>query len=288
MADKKKGNAKASALFQRALQKPWRLAWIGTIATILAGVVGFSDNAQHILREFNGPDVVLTIIPQGTSDTYGKPDLLNEYRFDKTRGATHVETEEDVRALFDSRPLSVGKLSCHHEDNSQPTSHDYYELNIGIQNLGWQTAKDYSIAITFSGQTKPDPGVRIALVESDGLDISYLYQQKSKTKIEVPSCIKEDVSDEQNNKREQHQEIVSNLARKVYKQVGLTRDVVILRGNLEAQEFQTVNLLVKIPSHLKKFAVIYNVECANCQWFYRTESFAQIVQPSVNPRVPVQ
>ena len=156
----------ALALLQKRRRKGWFLAAIGTIVTIAVSTDRFWDVLQHIRREMSGPDVIVTVIPFAKSQTYGKPHLLYEFRFDDASRATGVDKEEDLKILFTSRSILLNKFSCDREAGASPFPTDFHELNIGIQNRGWQTAKDYTITITFSGEISPDPGVRIAWGEA--------------------------------------------------------------------------------------------------------------------------
>jgi hypothetical protein len=67
------------------------------------------------------------------------------------------------------------------------------------------------------------------------------------------------------------------LTRDTYQTLGLTRDLLILSGSLEARLFQAATVLIAVPVGRRKFATVFHVECSNCSWFYKTNSFAQIV-----------
>ena len=79
-------------------------------------------------------------------------------------------------------------------------------------------------------------------------------------------------------KEDETQIAIPELMRETYKELGLTRDMVILKGTLEAQLFQVAVLLVAVPAESSNFAVVFNIDCSNCKWAYRTTSYAQIIQ----------
>lgn len=248
-----------------------------SLLPLVGASVAFKDNILHVVRERYGPIVIVSAIPRPLPDIrgIGKRSLLYEFEFNDIN-ATRLYGDEDVAKLFLSRPISIARCHCSGKTTTPRTR--MYKMSVGIQNKGSQIAKDYSLAIAFSGREdiKTDPGVRIAQVSTDALEVNYLYQQAQGCKL--PKCVRDDaVQGKAAEKKSPSPEPISKLARQTYKEIGLTRDVVILKGSLEAHMFQTVDLLIDVPSGVDRLAILYYVECANCRWFYRTESFGQLI-----------
>ena len=70
---------------------------------------------------------------------------------------------------------------------------------------------------------------------------------------------------------------IPQLTRDTYQALGLTRDLIILDGTLEAHLFQAATLLIAAPESLNQFATVFHVECENCSFFYKTISYGEVV-----------
>lgn len=257
---------------------PQQRAWIGGaigLGIIVVGVIwNFRGDFLHGVKEFYGPDVVVSVLPANADlDAFGERDLLYEFIFTKEKMSVPLRDSNAVEGLMTTGvPISINRFTCKGKD--QLPSSDLYALSVLVQNRGHQTANDYKLVITFSGQDKNhrDPGVRIAHAESDALKVDYLYQQEPD--IPLPQCVTATIEQAGDAKTEKP----SALARMTYQELGLTRDLVIVKGTLEAHLFQIVDLLIKVPATTKKFAILYHVECNSCRFFYRTSSYGQVVQ----------
>ena len=277
-----------------------RRVWASVSAGLVAIAIGawqFGGSILHVLSELSGPDVIISVLPPVAKlGEYGQKRLLYEFEFEKPAMAAFLSDDGSVRALWTTgKPIPVVRVACNEGGRSSPS--DLYKLSVVVQNRGDRTANDYKMVITFSGEdlVHVDPGVRIAHVESDALKVDYVYQQEPE--IPLPSCIMEEKKSV-GGKPSQNQQLneisatlgkikeilspppekPSALARMTYKELELTRDLVIVKGTLEAHLFQIVDLVIKVPDSSKKFAILYHVECGNCRFFYRTSSYGQIVQ----------
>lgn len=251
--------------------KFWANAAVGLVV-IGFGVWEFGADVRHIVAEWYGPDVIVSVLPPTLNlNQYGSRDLLYEFRYDKDKMATQLRNSDAVRELaVDGTSIAVAPYSCKTGQQAAPSG--LYKLSVVVQNIGDRTAEEYKLTITFSGTDlrQPDPGIRIAHVDTDALKVDYLYQQDPE--ITIPSCVREEIG-----LFEQQPEKPSALTRSTYEELGLTRDLVILKGTLEAHLFQIVNLLVRVPEPTKRFVILYHVECANCRLFVRTASYGQVV-----------
>jgi len=272
-------------LFQSLLGRiPWlsglgRLVprrWEGWLlpGLVLALLVYFHEDIQGLLKEWYGPDIVITALPERTQlANFGSSDLLYEFKVKRAAAATRVGSEAELYKLFETaRPITLVPFHC--GGKPAPAGHNLYKLSIISQNLGSQTAREYSVMLSFSGAQQADSGVHMLHLESDEFKVSYLYLQKPD--FPRPTCLvthggkSESVLDPATQRR-------YPLIRATYHDLGLTRDVAILEGTLEARLFQTIEIIVAVPKAVRKFAVLYQVDCANCRWFYRTTSYAQIL-----------
>lgn len=267
------------------------VGFVGVIAS-LGTLVLKAPEIIHFFGEIYGPVVIFSAFP-ATKDfsKYGERSYLYEMELEDGSLAKPViarhgllytalhfysslqndpnnHNSDSVWVKDKPGPIPIMRFKC--KENP-----DIYKLYIMIQNKGDRTAEKYKMTIRFSGRDKQhiDPGVRIVHVESDALEVGYLYQQHPQ--IQLPTCIKNQLKAKSSK---EPAEKVSELARLGYQEMGLTRDVVILSGSLEAHLFQTINMLLKVPS-TEEFLILYDVECANCQWFIKTNSFGQIIQP---------
>ncbi len=71
----------------------------------------------------------------------------------------------------------------------------------------------------------------------------------------------------------------SYLVRESYRDIGLTRELLILEGKLDPLLFQTINMLVKVPPTLNKFVILYHIQCKNCSSFsLRDMWYGQVIR----------
>lgn len=267
-----------ATLWKRATDRLPALAWIpkhwrglvGVFAVgvpLIAGVATFLDKLTNVWWQWYGPDVVLGVLPKAPiPDAYGASDLVNEYIFRRDI-AREVRNDQVLLNLFSAqRPTTIQPFRC--PSAGAPEEPDVYKITTVSQNLGHRPAEKYQATITFASgdRSARDPGVRILHVGVDDLRVSYVYQQEASRRR--PDCLP---------KMEGNWN-VSQVVRQTYQDLGLTRDMVILTGNLPAQVFQTVDIIAYIPCSTRPFAAIFQVQCPNCWLSYRMTSLAQVLQ----------
>jgi hypothetical protein len=243
----------------------------------------------HAAAEIYGPDVHIGIADPSALGKFGSKSLLFEFVFGRDKFATSIEANSDIMNLFSRPPIAMLRPECEIAIGDQRMR--VYQLVIVIQNSGHRTAKGYEAMITFSSRdlSKPDPGIRILGSSMDSLTVGYRYQQlsddsistalKSCTSPAVTSYLKDEAADQATPKQPGAEGAphIPQLTRDTYQSLGLTRDLIILDGTLEAHLFQAATLLVAAPANLNEFATVFHVECENCSFFYKTISYGEMV-----------
>jgi hypothetical protein len=281
------------------------------LAVLAAPLVLFSGSIWHAIQEAYGPDVVIGVVPSTGVTAFGARNLLYEFTFAKGRLASAVDRDYDVARLLAGSPsVRLAAPLCEIE-----TDHGRYRISklvVIAQNNGHKTAKDYEMVVSFSGADveHADPGVRIVGWATDALRVSYVYQHIDTWNLERCAALSpfmdglgkgsgggaEDTTDPDKDiqdgvtglralvkavrtpaREKGEMAAISKLMRATYGEMGLTRDVLILRGTLEAHLFQAAAVLVAVPTEVRKFATLFNIECSDCSHFYRTKSFAQLL-----------
>ena len=244
---------------------------------------------SHFLQEAYGPDVVIGVTSARDLAKFGQKSLLYEFVFNEDRLASQVSANRHVSELFASAdPVKLEPI-C--EISLDGETMRVAKLVLVAQNSGHRTATGYEMMVNFSSKDpmRPDPGVRILGVSTDALTPSYLYQQAAPATIRkaLASCadlkpyLREMEPPAKDKKAEDEKrpavDRIPELTRDTYRGLGLTRDLLILNGTLEAHLFQLATVVVAVPLHAPLFATVFHVTCGNCSWFIKTNSFAQLV-----------
>jgi hypothetical protein len=175
-----------------------------------------------------------------------------------------------MNVVSSQRPTTIQRFRCPSSSGDAAQQPDIYKITTVSQNLGHRTAEGYQMTVGFAStdRRQRDPGVRILYVGVDDLRIVYLYQHDvTRTR---PACL--------HDPEEKPTWNISPVARQTYGELGLTRDMVILIGNLPAQVFQIIDIVAYIPCSTKRFAAIFQVQCPNCRFSYRMLSLAQVLE----------
>src|SRR5581483_1358086 len=256
----------------RLVPKQWK-KWLLPLL-VLSLAVFFRQEIIALLKEWYGPRIYVTALPSKKEQLepyYGQYNLLYEFQLDRSHTASSVRAESDVKALFAQTPaIFLAPFTCNRKDLGT----GFYRLTIISQNLGSEKAIDYELMISFTGKESTDSGVRIVDVESDNFQVGYLYQQEAG--INPPPCLQARGLEDKAARKKLRKSPLS-LTHSTYKQLGLTRDVVMMDGALEAHFFQTVDMVVWVPERTDNFAILYHIDCQNCRWVFRTKSYAQLL-----------
>jgi len=259
---------------------------IFAVAAVLAILTALAYNMHekifHGFQEAYGPDVVIGVTDPDKLVEFGQRSLLYEFVFYSTKLASPVTTDDEIVDLFVYVPDVVVKPECAISLNER--KYQIARVVLVAQNSGHKTAKDYQMIVTFSSNDleAPDPGVRILGHSTDALRATYVYQQEPKKTIAAalarcPSLRKFHAELTAEESGGNTPEKISQLMRETYRSLWLTRDLIILNGTLEAHLFQLTTLVVAVPEEVSAFATVFHVECGNCSFFYKTNSYAQLV-----------
>src|SRR5579862_717004 len=284
---------------------PPRLRWLVAVVfvVIVSGPVAVTlyKPIESYWEANNAPDLELGVVSAATIDTMGKPSVLHEFEFNRVLLAHSVVKDSDLDALFLSESVPIYLPEC--DDGKIRPGLRLFEIPIFVANVGEKTARQFQITITFSRMPsyseeivrRLDPGVRIVRVETDAMYVSYVDQQEPDLSVDN-GCTADGVTPTRSGNQEgkpggndtakgggDPYEKTDERARQAYKRLGLTRDGVMLKADLEAHEFQAIVLIVQIPEDSRSFAILYKVECETCKFFVRTTSFAQVLQPWYQP-----
>jgi len=266
------------------------LGFAGLIIAVATASAPVAPPVLHAAAELYGPDVQIGVANPSALSSFGSKSLLFEFVFGRDKFATSIEKNSDVARLFSRPPIATLKPECSIVIGEQTMR--VYQLVVVVQNSGHRTAKGYETMITFSSSdlSKPDPGVRILGSSMDSLTVGYRYQQLSDDAISkalnscaspaVASYLKDESSPKQPTPNQTGADAaphIPQLTRDTYQALGLTRDLIILDGTLEAHLFQAATLLIAAPANLNQFATVFHVECENCSFFYKTISYGEVV-----------
>jgi hypothetical protein len=228
----------------------------------------FAPVVRHGLLEWFGPRVIIGVLP-GDDTPFGRRDLLYEISFNETL-ATRVTRGDHVKALVTDTPAPViiSPFRCERE-----SFRDLYKLSVMMHNQGDRTAEGYQMSVTFSGvdEKSQDPNVRIVHVDTDGLNVPYVYQQYGP--IARPSCL-----EPRPQEKTTMPPTTNLLTRQTYARLGLTRDFAMVAGALPAHVFQVADFVIKVPCDTHRFVTLFHVDCKDCQLAFRTKSLAQLVR----------
>lgn len=241
------------------------------LAIISIGLFIFSEKDTILIsiKEYFAPNISMSIVPEKDFQKHGAASYRYEYLLDGAKGVQHINNDYDIKHLSNGVPIS--RFSCNNKLS------DLYRLTIIIQNTGGNTAKNFKLSTWFSSveDNRPvDPYVRIIHADSDGLSVPYLYQHLSEREINelLPSCIRDGIESKKEFPKRKF-----DLIKSTYHDLGLTRDVAIFEGTLEAHLLQNVVFLIQIPHDISKFAVIMDLECPDCKFSFKTATYGQLV-----------
>lgn len=237
------------------------------LSLLTYGAINHQEDIIKFIKQIYQPNILISVIPTNKDEfqAFSQASLMFETKLKHNKTLIRLGSDADVLQLFKNyEPIKIRPFSCNGKQSV------LYELAIAIQNQGDNTAKNNNLTVWFSSSdiSHPDPEIRMAYVAGDGLDTDYQYQQDSD--ISLPSCIKLS----ENTKKEKKK---FDLVQSAYREVGLTRDVTILKGSLEAHLFQVAILLIKVPTSISKFAVIVDVDWLDCEWGYKTNTYGQLL-----------
>jgi hypothetical protein len=276
------------------LPEKYRRPLLGVVFVIsLAGATwfGLGNSVVHLVEELYGPNVVIGVATPQELTGAGQRSLLYEFVFSKDKLASSISDDGDVERLFATPAAVMLQTDCDVVLGERPMR--LAQLVLVAQNSGHKTATGYEMMVSFSSKDlgRPDPGVRILGVSTDALQPGYLYQQDSPAHIgaAIRGCPRlapyyselAPAKAAKEKEKSSGPEKIPELTRDTYRAFGLTRDLLILSGTLEAHLFQVATVVIAVPPEVRQFATVFHIECANCSWFYKTTSFAQLVGVTV-------
>lgn len=258
------------------------VALVISVFTLISNFVGFFDWLQ---KGIIGPRILVSVLPHSKKDLslYGNPDISTEFKFDPRKIEkleTELDPEKELKDKITTPGIQINQFTCKESgrksNGQEQAKGKLYQLSLIIQNIGGLTAEKYELTISFNGaeiRGSSDPNVRIVTVEGDGMDPKdiYIYSQDPQSRRNLPPCIVNDYSDK--NKPYEP----SFLIRKSYRDIGLTRELVIVTNRLESALFQTLNLVIRVPEGVNSFLVIYRIRCDSCTFGHKLATYAQLV-----------
>ena len=220
---------------------------IVTFAASIVTVLGLVTIVYLGLSWLTAPRFVVGILPdaaelQSKRLSVGEPSHFDEILFDRRVLARQISGESKLNKCIDfqsSREIQ-GKDGV-------------VKLPIVVQNCGRRDASSYLIGIGYPND------IHLIDVKTETLKIDGLF-----------------VSNEENIQDRQLIAYVPALdIRKVYNQLGLTRDFVSFRGALGSHTFEMVHLRLKVPENRNQFFVVFRIDCP--QALLRRATYAQSV-----------